>query len=188
VYNIISEHGGEVNVESELGKGSAFRIHLPRASAGESHAEIGARPARVPVSPLRILVVDDEAAIRNVLARYLTRRGHQVHVAAEGGEALRLVAAQEAGQTYDAIVSDLRMPGLGGDQLLTRLKALGTGLDRRVIFLTGDAAAGDAARILAESDAPVIYKPVELEELALRIERRALEVRGPPVQPGEPEG
>jgi CheY-like chemotaxis protein len=109
--------------------------------------------------------VDDEPAIRRAVARFLTRRrGHHVDVAGGGEEALSLLEGEENG--YDVILSDLRMPGLGGDQLLTRLAARGTGLDRRVVFLTGDAASGDSARILAAADVPVIYKPIELAELA----------------------
>ncbi|HEX6132897.1 MAG TPA: PAS domain S-box protein [Longimicrobiales bacterium] len=174
VHKIITEHGGEIYAESELGNGAAFHIHLPVAAdiAVDAGAVADAR-LRTAVTPLRILIVEDEAAIRSAVSRFLKRRGHAVDVAVEGGEALRLL---ESGREYDAILSDLRMPGLGGDQLLARLREAGTGLDRRVIFLTGEAASGEAARVLAEVGAPVIYKPIELRALAQRIEERVAEL------------
>lgn len=173
VHRIVGDHGGSVHVESEPGTGTTFCVDLPVAP--EEEAQV-AEEADVEESkrPLRILVVDDEPAVRQALSRYLMRRrGHVVREAQDGAEALRILEAGE--EEYDVIVSDLRMPGLSGDQLLTRLGALGTGLDRRIIFLTGDAASGHAARILAAADAPVVYKPVELPALADQIERQAAE-------------
>jgi CheY-like chemotaxis protein len=70
------------------------------------------------------------------------------------------------------------MPGLGGDQLIERLRDRPDDLHRRVMFLTGDSASGDAARILAALNAPVIYKPVELAELAAKVESFASAARG----------
>lgn len=174
VYGIVSEHGGAVHVESQPGKGSTLRVELPRATCPEPRPA-GAGEPTAPSRPLRVLIVDDEPAIRTALARYLTRRrGHTVTEAGDGEEALRLLAA--AGEPYDVIVSDLRMPGLSGDQLLLRLAALGRGLDRRVVFLTGDAASGHAARLLAAADAPVLFKPIELAKVAERVEQHAEEV------------
>jgi CheY-like chemotaxis protein/anti-sigma regulatory factor (Ser/Thr protein kinase) len=174
VHNIITEHGGVVQVESEAGRGTTFRVDLPRARSETSATSTSAGASRT--QPLHILVVDDEPAIRRALSRYLSRRGHDVHVAGDGGEALTLIETTLPDRPYDVILSDLRMPGLGGEQLLEKLKEQGADMDRRVIFLTGDAASGDAARFLAASNAPVIYKPVELADLASRIERHAADL------------
>jgi PAS domain S-box-containing protein len=178
VHSIVAEHGGAVNVESEIGKGTSFRVDLPLARVGDAADCPAVTQPAAPTQAtdrLTILVVDDEPAIRRALSRYLTRRGHEVDVAEDGAEALRLLEASD-GDHYDVILSDLRMPGLGGDELIERLRQQASGLHRRVIFLTGDAASGDAARILAALDAPVIYKPVELAELAARVERFAQEI------------
>lgn len=176
VHRIIRDHGGAVHLESEPDSSTTFRVDLPAASAT---APPGDRPAeaRDPGRPLRVLVVDDEPAVRTTLSRYLVRRrGHHVDEAEDGADALRILESGAA--EYDVIVSDLRMPRLGGDQLLSRLAALGTGLDRRIIFLTGAAASGQAARLLEAAKAPVVYKPMDLPILSDRIERHAAEQAG----------
>jgi CheY-like chemotaxis protein len=122
-----------------------------------------------PGAPLRVLVVDDEDAVRRVLTRILRRRGHHADEAAEGGQALQILESDERG--YDVIVSDLRMPGLDGEELLKRLQARGDGLERRVLFLTGDIASAQAARTLAEARVPALAKPVSAAEFLAAVEK-----------------
>jgi CheY-like chemotaxis protein len=175
VHTIITEHEGEIRVDSEPGKGTFVRIDLPAAPAPREDAPAPEAPAGA-VRPLRVLVVDDEAAVRRVVVRSLQRRGHTVDEAAEGARALELLDAP--GAAYDVIVSDLRMPGMGGDMLLSRLRARGGTLDRRLIFLTGDTASADAMRLLADTRVPILPKPGGIADVARVVEEVGASVSG----------
>ncbi|HEX8362246.1 MAG TPA: response regulator, partial [Longimicrobium sp.] len=122
------------------------------------------------------LVVDDEDSIRRTLARYLARRGHQVSVAAEGGEALRLLDA--ADDCFDVILSDMRMPGLSGDRLYASLRERAGGMDRRLVFMSGDALGDTTADALAATAVPVILKPFDLVSVAEMLEAVARQNAG----------
>jgi CheY-like chemotaxis protein len=128
VHGIVDGLGGRISVESQPKAGARFTVLLPHADArARTPAEppAAARDAS-PASRLRVLVVDDEPSVRTVLSLYLRRCGHEVDEAAEGGAALDLLdEAALHGRCYQAILSDLRMPGLDGSQLLARLREQG---------------------------------------------------------------
>jgi PAS domain S-box-containing protein len=173
VHTITTEHGGEIRVENEPGGGARFRIELPAADEGVVASPAAGEepePARI----LRVLVVDDEESVRRAVVRYLRRRGHEVREATEGEEALRMIAQEETHGSFDVILSDLRMPGLGGEKLMQRLRERGGDLARRVVFLTGDAASPDAARLLASAETPVLIKPTSLTEIGRVLEQHAM--------------
>ena len=169
VHGMVAEHGGQIHVESEPGEGTSFRIDFPLAEDDEMDEVIPVDDASS-LSPdaLRVLVVDDEDGIRRTLARFLTRRGHRVSVAAEGGEALRLLDEAEDG--FDVILTDVRMPGLSGDRLHARLRERGDGMDRRLVFMSGDALGEQTADALSASNVPVIMKPFEMGLVAETVE------------------
>ncbi|HEX8557061.1 MAG TPA: ATP-binding protein [Pyrinomonadaceae bacterium] len=128
-YGVIRRHGGNIRVESEVGRGSTFRVVLPLAgcaglpsddalAAGEADAAIRRRLTA------RILVVDDEEPVRGLLCEILEEEGVEVTLASSGAEAL---ARFEPGK-FDAVLTDLGMPGMNGWELLRRVGEL----DRRV--------------------------------------------------------
>lgn len=170
VHGIVSEHGGQIHVDSQVGTGTAVRVDLP-ASGRLSRRQSENSPDALQARPLHVLVVDDEESIRSLARRYLSRRGHQVAVASEGEEALHQIGEQ----MYDVILSDLRMPGLSGDQLLTYLKD--RGMSDRLILLTGDAASADVQRLSQKEGIPVLLKPLEPSALGRAVEERAAPMR-----------
>ena len=133
-HKIISAHGGEVRVESEVGKGATFRVWLPAASSPGAASRISG--IRVPEGRRgRILVIDDEplvgAAIRRILIPH-----HDADVVTSGREALLRLAT---GVSYDAVFCDLMMPEMSGPQVYEAINATDPELARRIVFISGGA-------------------------------------------------
>jgi CheY-like chemotaxis protein len=164
VHGIVTAQGGSIRIESEPGLGTAVHVDWPAVPRSAVPPDpgvarvVGARPLTK-----RVLVVDDEPAIRLVLTQFLEQRGHVVHVASEGGAALQLLVAG----SYDVILSDLRMPGLGGELLLHRVREQGIG--GRLVIMTGDPAS--AVPLADQPGLELLIKPMKLEEVAAVVER-----------------
>jgi CheY-like chemotaxis protein len=108
-----------------------------------------------------VLVVDDEDAIRELIADVISAYGYQVEMASDGLEALRLCAERP----YDLILSDLRMPRMDGAALYEALRArLGAGMPP-MVFVTGQAHAMDYGGFLASANVPVVAKPFTTDDL-----------------------
>ncbi|HEX6588328.1 MAG TPA: PAS domain S-box protein [Longimicrobiales bacterium] len=172
VHSIVTEHGGTMRVESSPGRGAQFVVELPVADRAALERE--AAPAPVlpePGRPLHVLIVDDEASVRDLLTNLLRRRGHSVIEAREGGEALRVI--EDDVVRVDVVVSDIRMPGLDGRQLLELLREQRPDLARRLVFITGDAAPAPFSMAELGVEVPVLLKPFHLEQAIGLIEQRA---------------
>jgi DNA-binding NtrC family response regulator len=117
------------------------------------------RTAAAPTALRRVLLVDDEAIVLRSVGRLLERQGYRVATALSGEDGLAALAAE----SFDAIICDMQMPGLGGAEFYDRLVALHPQVARRVIFATGDARlAGD---FLRRTGCPYLEKPYELTDL-----------------------
>ncbi len=167
-HGIVAGHGGRIEVETTPGDGSRFVITLPLSLRDVANGE-SALVEPGTAGRGRVLVVDDEAELADLVREVLSRDGYEVSLARSGREALALLAGQEV----DVIVSDLRMPDLDGPGLWRELRAKRTELASRMIFVTGDTLGADASRFLKEADVPVMEKPLDLVELRRRVDEVA---------------
>jgi len=171
VQHIVAAHSGDVQVATAPSGGARFIVDLPLTWAtGARDEDVKRASTKTSGAPLHILLVDDEDVLRTSVHAILSLDGHIVDEAANARQAIEQInRAFSSGNGYDVIVSDLRMPGLGGEHLLAALRERGDGLDKRVIFITGDNASSGATRLL--SGAPVIYKPFKPEEILTVVRR-----------------
>ncbi|MGH7672894.1 MAG: hybrid sensor histidine kinase/response regulator, partial [Gemmatimonadales bacterium] len=154
---IVREHEGRIWAENTTQGGARFVVELPIV-APRASGEFTSVPALQPTGDrLRVLVVDDEASVRVSLQRYLAGRGHDVETTPSGQDAL---ARLRAG-AYDAVIVDMRMPDLSGEQLFEELRAADPTHAERVIFTTGDLVNEQMRRFLDASGRPCIPKPFE---------------------------
>lgn len=135
VYNIVvRQHGGAVDIESTVGRGSRIHLYLP--CADELPRPVPSIAPSVPRGSERVLVVEDEPQVARLTRTVLERLGYQVVVAADGREAIDLFEREQ--QEIHLVLLDRSLPGLRGDQVFAHLKALRP--DLRVVVSSGDAA------------------------------------------------
>ena len=173
VYGIVKQSDGWIHVESEPGKGSAFRIFLPvynpPASVTPIPVAVKVRPAPRDLSGNGlILFVEDEDAVRGVAARLLRARGYEVIEACDGEEAL-ILCEQHAGK-IDLMISDVIMPGLDGPTLLKKARQfLGAA---PVMFISGYAEAEFSDLLEGETGVTFLPKPLDIKTLAERVKQQ----------------
>jgi CheY-like chemotaxis protein len=126
-FGIVQQAGGCIEVQSEPGRGTTFEIRFPRAAPSESKTKPAAASPRdpVPTGGETILLVEDDANVRNLLTLLLKRLGYQVLVAPNGHAALELVGQRSSTDLpIDLLLTDVVMPGMNGRQLAERLRSL----------------------------------------------------------------
>ncbi len=171
--------GGRVTVESAVGAGTSVTVHLPEADAAGAPARRASVPVPAPVLEMRrVLLVDDDALVRNVTARMLERAGYLVHACADGAEALAAAARPEVG--IDVLVTDLMMPGISGREVIERFRPLRPGVP--IVCITGYATAGgDTATLHAYA---IVAKPFTAATLLAALDGALASAAAPAGAPG----
>lgn len=157
---IVRRHGGEIVINSAPGEGATVTVRLPvrgapfRAPEQPQVAVAAARTARV-------LVVDDEQPLLDLVRQALGGVGHEVHTACDAMSGLRLLEQH----TYDVILSDLRMPGMDGEQFHRRVAERWPEMASRFVIVTGDTLAAETGQFLGRPDIRALCKPFTIAEL-----------------------
>ncbi|MHA6287028.1 ATP-binding protein [Maricaulis sp. CAU 1757] len=174
VYGIVKQSGGFLFADSEVGKGTTFTIYLPGHAPSEEESEElqqveAAKTVEKAPEDLsgrgRILLVEDEDAVRNIAAKTLIKRGYDVVEACDGEEAYEILEDDEDG--FDLLISDVVMPGLDGPGLLEKARDMLKGT--RVVFISGYAAEQFSKTLSDEADVSFLPKPFTLKQLAEKV-------------------
>jgi two-component system, cell cycle sensor histidine kinase and response regulator CckA len=166
VFGVVQQAGGSLDVRSEVGSGTTFKVYFP---AVEVPASRRSDPSLLPVigGTETILLVEDEAGVRGFAAASLRSQGYHVLTAADGVDALQVVHAHDG--PLDLVVTDVVMPGTNGPDLVSRLRAIRPEIG--VLFMSGYADDSVMRHGLLTSDVALIQKPFSPRDLAIRVRR-----------------
>jgi signal transduction histidine kinase len=172
VYGIVKQSGGYIWMNSEVGKGTAFKIYLPRVNKLAERYTHETAPAEIPGGTETILLVEDEHTVRRLAKDVLESNGYRVIEAASGKDAIRL--AEDHPDSIDLLLTDVVMPEMGGRELAGRLTSLRPEIE--VLFMSGYTDSTFFDHDVLEGGINFIQKPFTPEALALKA-REALECR-----------
>ena len=169
-YSVVRNHHGYITVESELGVGTTFHIYLPASEKPAPEKEEAAK--EVPVHGKgRVLVMDDEEMVREVLSRALSLAGYEVELTGNGAEAVELYQkARESGRAFDAVILDLTVPGgMGGKEAIKKLLEIDP--EVKAIVSSGYATDPIMADFKKYGFSAVVTKPYSVGELERTLHR-----------------
>ncbi len=159
--SIVERHRGVISVKSAPGQGATFRVEIPAGAPSEEVESVMRPEASRSARLYRILVVDDEPDVADLLTEMLTEDGHDVDTATNGAVALEKIRVH----SYDIVFCDMRMPGLDGPALYQQVEHSRPDLVNRWIFFTGDALGAETAAFLDRTRALTLAKPFDPDEL-----------------------
>jgi len=163
VYGIMHQHGGTIEVDSSLDRGTTFRLYFPAADDDDDNEYTEGMVTVAPAGSEQILVVEDEAVVRRVLVSMLRRNGYQVIAAATPSEALEAVA--DPSLHIDLLVSDVVMPEMSGVEMFERMRELRPALP--VLYVSGYA--HDVVTNRGVEAVHLLQKPFSQREMTARI-------------------
>lgn len=167
VAAIVREFGGGIDVHSAEGEGTTIEVYLPLSMAAvhEQRQEAVGASHGLQGGTERILVIDDESPVRNVLSLSLEHLGYEVHTAGSGVEGIRMF--REAERAIDLVLLDMLMPHLSGDEVFERLKEIDPQV--RVVIISGFSSEDAVRRVLAAGGKAFVQKPFTIDELAVTV-------------------
>lgn len=164
IHGVVTQNGGRIDVSSTEGQGTTFRIYLPRieSQAAESLVE-QTRP--LPCGDERILLVEDDLGVRNLITRLLAQQGYRVHAFGDGESALKWLAQES--ERIDLLLTDVIMPGMNGKQLAEAVCAIRPGTP--VLFASGYTANVIEPHGVIGPAIPFLAKPFSAQDLAVMV-------------------
>lgn len=180
VYGIVKQHGGFLNVDSEVGKGTTFRIYFPASTgmAEPREAEGDEKPRK---GSETILLAEDHDGLRQSAKEMMEALGYRVLLAANGLDAVRLFKANSA--QIDLVILDVVMPGLSGPDSYSQMASTRSGLP--VIFTTGYTNEAASLTSMIEKGAVFLQKPYGQRNIGLKI-REVLDRAASPLGKANP--
>lgn len=161
VYGTVKNHCGSISVYSEEGCGSTFKIYLPVSGDFNTDSEILQNEDKPDIPPQRILVVDDEDVVRNVLSEMLVDMGHSVIEAVNGADGLSIY--RDKWRDIDIVIIDMIMPEMNGRDAFTEMKKINP--DIKAILSSGFSLDGASQSMMAEGVRGFVHKPYRQNEL-----------------------
>ena len=168
-YGIIKRHGGEILIESELGRGTTFVIRLP-AGYGEKELEEKVFKPVKEVQPARILVIDDEESVRDILSRMLKVKGHRVVVAPDGEEGIE----RFKNEAFDLVFTDLGMPKISGWEVGKTIKGMNSKVP--IVMITGWGMELNREKMTQSGIDLVVSKPFQFDQV-IELVAEAMELK-----------
>jgi len=168
VYGIVKQSGGYIWVYSEVGRGTTFKIYLPRvASSGEPSAQAAAPVQFQKVEPgtETILLVEDEANLRYLARQYLEKQGYKVIEAADGAVAMQIAVAHEA--VIHLLLTDVIMPGMNGRELAQRISEIRPNV--KVLYMSGYTENVIGHNGMLDAGVRLLQKPFNLRDLKIKV-------------------
>ncbi len=165
VYGTVKNHKGSINVFSKSGQGSVFKVHLPLLDNIEEKINEIVRASKVKKGTARILVVDDETILLNLLSDTLRSLGYKVITSKDGAEALEHY--KKSWEHIDLVILDMIMPELGGHDTFIEMRKINPAI--KVLLSSGYGIDGEAQEILDEGVLDFIQKPYQKLDLSEKV-------------------
>jgi PAS domain S-box-containing protein len=168
VYGIVKQSGGYIWVYSEIGRGTTFKIYLPRVASLEEHPAYVPAPRefqKVEPGTETILLVEDEANLRYLARQYLEKQGYKVIEAADGAVAMQIAVAHEA--TIHLLLTDVIMPGMNGRELAQRISEIRPNI--KILYMSGYTENVIGHNGTLDAGVRLLQKPFNLRDLKSKV-------------------